>query len=56
MINTILIFIGAGLGGIFRYWISNGTYWLLGRQFPHGTLLVNIRWMFFHGLTFCSYT
>ena len=41
MMNTLLIFLGAGFGGVFRYWISNGTYWLFGRQFPFGTLLVN---------------
>ena len=40
-INTLLIFLGSGLGGLFRFWISNGIYWLLGRQFPYGTLFVN---------------
>lgn len=39
--NTLLIFFGAGFGGVCRYWISNGTYWILGRQFPYGTLVVN---------------
>jgi len=52
VINTLLIFIGAGLGGIFRYWISNGTYWLLGRQFPYGTFLVNVSGCFFMGFLF----
>jgi CrcB protein len=41
MANTVLIFFGAGFGGILRYWVSNGIYLLLGRQFPYGTLLVN---------------
>jgi len=50
--NTILIFIGAGLGGVFRYWISNGIYFLLGRQFPYGTLIVNISGCFLMGLLF----
>lgn len=51
--NTILlIFFGAGLGGVLRYWISNGVYLLLGRQFPYGTLIVNISGCFFMGLLF----
>lgn len=52
MIDTVLIFIGAGFGGVFRYWISNGVYWLLGRQFPYGTLVVNASGCFFMGLLF----
>lgn len=52
MIDTVLIFIGAGLGGVLRYWISKGTYFLLGRQFPYGTLVVNISGCFLMGLLF----
>lgn len=52
MINTLLIFLGAGLGGVFRYGISNGIYWLLGRQFPYGTLFVNASGCFLMGLLF----
>ncbi len=52
MIDSVLIFIGAGLGGIFRYWISNGVYFLLGRQFPYGTLVVNVSGCFLMGLLF----
>lgn len=40
MINA-LIFVGAGLGGLCRYWISNGIHGLVGRHFPYGTLFVN---------------
>jgi CrcB protein len=50
--NTVLIFFGAGLGGILRYWVSNGVYLLLGRQFPYGTLIVNISGCFLMGLLF----
>jgi fluoride ion exporter CrcB/FEX len=42
MANALLIFLGAGFGGVFRYWVSNGAYYLLGRQFPYGTLVVNV--------------
>ncbi|OGV38746.1 MAG: camphor resistance protein CrcB [Legionellales bacterium RIFCSPHIGHO2_12_FULL_42_9] len=50
--NTLLIFLGAGFGGICRYWISNGVYWFLGRQFPYGTLVVNATGCFLMGLLF----
>ena len=50
--DTLLIFIGAGFGGVFRYWISNGVYWVLGRQFPYGTLIVNSTGCFLMGLLF----
>lgn len=52
MLDVFLIFIGAGCGGVFRYWISNISYWLLGRQFPYGTLIVNVSGCFFIGLVF----
>lgn len=42
MNNTLLIFFGAGLGGVFRFWISRLMYWCLGSQFPYGTLVVNV--------------
>ena len=50
--NTVLIFFGAGLGGVLRYWISNGIYSLLGKQFPYGTLIVNVSGCFVMGLLF----
>lgn len=52
MINTLLIFFGAGLGGVSRYWVSNGIYLLVGRQFPYGTLVVNASGSFLIGLLF----
>jgi CrcB protein len=52
VINTLLIFFGAGIGGVCRYWISNVVYWLLGRQFPYGTLVVNTTGSFLMGLLF----
>lgn len=52
MLNALLIFLGAGSGGVFRYWISNITYGFLGRQFPYGTLIVNISGCFLMGFLF----
>src|SRR5690348_6418580 len=52
MSNMFFIFIGAGAGGVFRFWISNLSYWLLGRQFPYGTLIVNVTGCFLMGILF----
>jgi len=50
--NALLIFFGAGFGGVLRYWVSNAVYFLLGKQFPYGTLMVNISGSFLMGLLF----
>ncbi len=52
MMSTLLIFLGAGIGGVARYWLSNGVYFFLGRNFPYGTLIVNISGCFLMGLLF----
>ncbi|MFZ2315845.1 MAG: fluoride efflux transporter CrcB [Gammaproteobacteria bacterium] len=52
MLNTVLIFLGAGTGGVFRYWISSLTHRFLDRQFPYGTLLVNASGCFLMGILF----
>ena len=53
MINhSFLIFLGAGLGGIFRYWISHGIALLWGREFPFGSLIVNVTGSFLMGFLF----
>ncbi len=41
---AVLVAIGAGgaFGALLRYWVSTGTYALLGRNFPYGTLAVNV--------------
>jgi CrcB protein len=50
--DAILIFFGAGLGGLCRYWLSSAVYVLLNRNFPYGTLFVNVTGSFFMGLFF----
>ncbi len=41
--NLVIAIAGGGaLGALLRYWVSTGTYQLLGRGFPWGTLLVNV--------------
>lgn len=50
--STLLIFLGAGIGGVLRYWISNGVYYFLGRNFPYGTLIVNVSGCLLMGFLF----
>lgn len=52
MMNIILIFLGAGLGGVLRYWLSSSVYSLLGKQFPYGTLFVNVSGCLLMGFLF----
>lgn len=52
MTNTLFIFLGAGIGGVLRYWVSNIVYLMVSRQFPYGTLVVNITGCFFMGILF----
>ena len=40
--NIISIAIGGAIGSLCRYGMSNGIYFLFGRDFPYGTLAVNI--------------
>ncbi|MCL4550713.1 MAG: fluoride efflux transporter CrcB [Bacteroidetes bacterium] len=50
MIKFFVVFIGGGLGSIFRYWISSYASKHLPLFFPFGTLLVNILGSFILGL------
>ena len=41
--NTLMaVGTGGALGAILRYWVSNGVHSLVGRDFPYGTLAVNV--------------
>ncbi|MFN7093961.1 MAG: fluoride efflux transporter CrcB [Burkholderiales bacterium] len=48
--NSLLIFLGGGIGCLLRYWISNSMYSLFGRNFPYATLIVNCSGSFLMGL------
>lgn len=51
--NTIsLIFIGAGLGGVLRYGVSTGINNLFNKNFPYGTLVVNVSGSLLMGFLF----
>jgi CrcB protein len=48
--NYIIVFIGAGFGGVLRYWGSDFVYRFLPATFPYGTLFVNVLGSFLIGL------
>jgi CrcB protein len=51
--NQILAIAGGGaIGAVLRYWISNLVYAVTGRDFPYGTLSVNILGSFAMGFLF----
>jgi CrcB protein len=48
--NSIFVFFGAGVGGVFRYWVSLLFVFFFGKQFPSGTLFINVSGSFLIGL------
>ncbi len=50
MSQLIAIAAGGSIGALARFWVANAIYDLLGRGFPHGTLLVNVSGSFLMGL------
>lgn len=48
--NYLIVFFGAGIGGVLRYWGSNFVYKFLSPTFPYGTLFVNVLGSFIIGL------
>ena len=42
MSQVLAIAAGGAVGALMRYWVSTGVYTLVGRGFPHGTLVVNV--------------
>lgn len=52
MNHSLLIFIGAGTGGVLRYWVSSVLHYWAGKSFPIGTLVVNISGCLLMGFLF----
>ena len=50
MQNYLVVFIGSGLGGMLRYWMSGFVANILPDNFPFGTLSVNLLGSFLIGL------
>ncbi len=42
MMQLLAIAGGGALGALLRFWVSSGIYNLFGREFPYGTLAVNL--------------
>jgi CrcB protein len=52
VIQTLAIAGGGAIGALLRFWISNGVHALLGRDFPYGTLTVNVLGSLIMGLCY----
>lgn len=52
MNNILLIFIGAGLGGVLRFLVSESVHLFFNKNFPYGTLIVNISGSLLMGILF----
>lgn len=52
MIRITLIAAGGAAGALLRYWLSGGVYALLGKDFPYGTLSVNVIGSLLMGLAY----
>ena len=50
MLSYLSVGLGAAIGGMFRFWLSNFTYKILPESFPFGTLVVNVVGSFLLGL------
>lgn len=55
MLNYILVFLGAGLGGVSRYAVSIAAFRYFPAVFPYGTLFVNIIGSFLLGLLYFNF-
>jgi len=54
--ELVAIAAGGALGAVMRFWVSTGVYSWLGRDFPYGTLSVNVIGSFFIGIAFVLLT
>ena len=56
MSQWLAIALGGAVGAVGRFWLSNGVYSLLGRDFPYGTLVVNVLGSLLMGLLYVLLT
>ena len=52
MLQLILIAAGGAVGALLRFWVHSGMASTLAREFPYGTLVINVVGSFFMGLIF----
>jgi CrcB protein len=48
--NSILVFLGGGIGAVARYWFSGAVHRVLPADFPYGTMAVNVVGCFLIGI------
>lgn len=56
MLAMVLVFFGAGLGGVLRFVLGSLVYTSTGRAFPYGTLVINLTGSFIMGLSYVLIT
>jgi CrcB protein len=49
MNQIFVIALGGSLGAVSRFWVANAIYGMFGREFPHGTLFINVSGSFLMG-------
>ncbi|MGI9336092.1 MAG: fluoride efflux transporter CrcB [Gammaproteobacteria bacterium] len=49
---SLYVAVGGACGAVMRYWAANAAGALVGRDFPYGTLLVNLLGSFLIGLAY----
>lgn len=52
MNQIVAIAAGGALGALLRFWVAGGVAGLLGREFPYGTLIVNVSGSLVMGLLY----
>lgn len=52
MLQILAIATGGAVGAVLRFSMSNGVYRILGRDFPYGTMTVNVLGSFIMGILF----
>lgn len=50
--KILAIAAGGAIGALLRFFMAEGTYALMGKGFPYGTLVVNVVGSFFMGIAF----
>jgi CrcB protein len=53
--NSLLVFLGGGIGATARYGLQGAVYKMTGAGFPYGTLVVNVLGSFLIGLLITSF-
>ncbi len=55
MTRVLAIAAGGALGSVLRYWLSTWVHGFAGRDFPYGTLAVNVLGCLFMGFLFALF-